>query len=63
MNAESPDPRSTPKKQCKSWGAAFTSHKEIHSKMLNNILTNHWKNNETSMKKRMDFWTDLLIDF
>ena len=31
--------------------------------MLKNILKNHCEINEKSMKKRMDFWTDLLIDF
>ena len=38
MNAESADPRSTRKKPGKSWGAAFTSHNEIHWKMLKNTL-------------------------
>ena len=63
MNAESTDPRSTRKKPGKSWGAAFTSHDEIHWKMLKNTLNNHCKIDEKSMKKRVDFWTDLLIDF
>ena len=31
--------------------------------MLKNILKHHCEINEKSMKKRMDFWTDLLIDF
>ena len=31
--------------------------------MLKPILKNHCEINEQSMKKRMDFWTDLLIDF
>jgi len=31
--------------------------------MLKHILKIHCEINEKSMKKRMDFWTDLLIDF
>ena len=31
--------------------------------MLKHILNNHCKINEKSIKKRMDFWKDLYIDF
>ena len=31
--------------------------------MLKIILKNHSKINDESMKKRMDFWTVLLVDF
>ena len=63
MNAENPDPRSTREFSSGSQVAAFTSRRKIYWKMLKNILKNHCKINEQSMKKRVDFWTDLLIDF
>ena len=63
MNAENPDPLSTREFSSGSQVAAFTSRREIYWKMLKIILKNHCKLDERSMKKRVDFWTDLLIDF
>ena len=63
MNAENPDPRSTREFSSGSQVAAFTSRRKIYWKMLKNILKNHCKIDEKSMRKRVDFWTDLLIDF
>ena len=63
MSAENPDPRSTREFSSGSQVAAFTSRRKIYWKMLKNILKNHCKIDEQSMKKRVDCWTDLLIDF
>ena len=44
MNAESPDPRSTREFSSKSCVAAFTSHNEIHLKMLNKNIKKSLQN-------------------
>ena len=62
MNAESPDPRSIRKKPGKSWGAAFTSHNEIHWTIFKNTLKNHCKIYENQWKNVWIFgWICCLI--